>query len=253
VNRREEKKNFKLTPDDYKRLKKDPGETRTALTSSRTSFATPNLSSLYRLCLKICLPAQYLLTLQTGQGNSRQNSTWSLDNSHEPKLTHKRLYYEEQMPFKHLNNCKKTLTVLPNQPTDTGWKTSALSNRLKLSGANIGPMSKEYLKTEKSYGTGESSPLNSVDPLLLLVQTDRLCPGLGDTLVCFLHAASEWAPHILHLAGRIVVQALITNNQSEGPNETFRNLAPIAHLISLSRCLRVDQKSIPLSSLTTMK
>jgi hypothetical protein len=120
VNRREEKKNFELTPDDYKRSKKDPKETRTGSTSSRTFSTTPNRPSPYGLRSEICLPAQYLSTLQTEQGNSRQNSTWSLDNLHEPKLTHKQLYYKEQTLSKHLNDCKKTLTVLLNQPTGIG-------------------------------------------------------------------------------------------------------------------------------------
>jgi hypothetical protein len=114
-------------------------------------------------------------------------------------------------------------------------------------------MSKEYQKTKKLYRTGDDSLPNSPDPLLILASTNYLCPGLGDTLVRLLRAAPERAPPILCLAGKIVAEALITNDQSEGPNETLCNLGPIAHLIPLPGRPRADQKPIPLSSLTTMK
>jgi hypothetical protein len=114
-------------------------------------------------------------------------------------------------------------------------------------------MSKEYQKTKKLYRTGDDFLPNSPDPLSILASTDHLCPGLGDTLVRLLCTAPERAPPILCLAGKIVAEALITNDQSEGPNETLRNLGPIAHLIPLPGRPRVGQKPILLSSLTTMK
>jgi hypothetical protein len=79
--KKKEKKNSILTLGDSERSKKDPGETRTVLTNLKTFFVTPNCPSLYRLRSKICLPARYLLTLQTEQENSRQNSIWFSDNS----------------------------------------------------------------------------------------------------------------------------------------------------------------------------
>jgi hypothetical protein len=253
VKKREEWKSSELTPDDSKRSKKDPGKTRTALTNSKTFSATLNHPSPYGLRSKIRLPARYLLTLQTEQGNFRQNLTWSSDNSRKPRQIHKRPYCKEQMQSKHSSAYKKTPSASLNQPTDMGWRTNASSSQLRPSGENTGQMSKEYQKTKKLYRTEDDSLLDSPDPLSILVSTDHLCPGLGDTLVCFLCAAPERAPPILCLAGKIVAEALIMNDQSEGPNETLCNLGPIAHLIPLPGWLRAGQKPILLSSLTTVK
>jgi hypothetical protein len=168
VKRKEERKNSEPTPDNSKKSKSNPGKTKTASTSLKKFSTTPNRPSPYGLHLKIYLLAWYLSTLQTGQGNSRQNSTWSSDNLHKPKLTYKQLYYREQTLSKHLNNCKKTPTVPPNQPTSMGWKTSASLSQLRPSGANIVPTSGEYPKMENSYNTEESSLPNSVNLLSLL-------------------------------------------------------------------------------------
>jgi hypothetical protein len=133
-------------------------------------------------------------------------------------------------------------------------KTNASWSQLKQSGTNTGLTLSGSSKMEKSLNTKdacqETSPL---DTLFQLAQISHLCPRLGDTLVCFLHATPKRAPYILRLASRIVAEALITNDQLEGPNETLCNLGPIAHLIPLPGCLLVDQKPIPLSSLMMMK
>jgi hypothetical protein len=119
---------------------------------------------------------------------------------------------------------------------------------------NTGPTLSGSSKVEKSPGIeGVSQETSPSDTLSQLALTSRLCPGLGDTLVQFLHATPDRAPHILSLAERIIMQALLTNDRSEGLNETFRNLAPIAHLIPLPGRSQAGQKPIPLSSLTTTK
>jgi hypothetical protein len=119
------------------------------------------------------------------------------------------------------------------------------------SGTNTGQTLSESSKTEKLLDIKNiSQEIFQLDTLYHLAQTSHLCPGLGDTLTQFLHAAPDQAPHILSLAEQIVTQALIMGDQSEGPNKTFRNLAPIAHLMPLPACAQAEQKPIPLSSLT---
>jgi hypothetical protein len=118
----------------------------------------------------------------------------------------------------------------------------------------IGQTLNKSLKTEKlSDIKGNFQKTSPSDTLYHLAQTFLLCLELGDTLVQFFRAAPERALHIFRLARQIVAQALLTNDQSEGPNKTFCNLAPITHLIPLSEHSQVDQKLIPLSSLMTMK
>jgi hypothetical protein len=95
------------------------------------------------------------------------------------------------MQSKHLNDYRKTPSAPPNQPTDMDWRTSASLSQSKLSRENTGQMSKEYQRMKRSCDIEDNSLLNSFDPLSILAQTDRLCLGLGDTLVCLLCAASK--------------------------------------------------------------
>jgi hypothetical protein len=69
IEKRKEKESSKPTPNDSERLEDALNRTRITLTNSETFSTSPNHPLRYGLCLKICLPARYLLTMQTKLGN----------------------------------------------------------------------------------------------------------------------------------------------------------------------------------------
>jgi hypothetical protein len=74
IEKKKGRESSKPTLKDSGRLEDALDKTKTMLTNSKTFSATQNCPLRYGLCSKICLPAQYLLTMQIEPGNYNENS-----------------------------------------------------------------------------------------------------------------------------------------------------------------------------------